>query len=92
MEESIEIVRRALQEECGLDASRVTAKAHLLDDLEVDSLDLLNACFRIEKVTGTKLPVQDWIDAEYKGQKPAESPFLVETICKYLDAKREPPR
>ena len=50
----LDVVRLALSEECQIDPARVELHNHILDDLDIDSLDLLNAAFRLEKETGIR--------------------------------------
>jgi acyl carrier protein len=83
--DALEILRTALAEECGTDPALIHPQVHLLNDLEIDSLDLLNASFRIEKDCGVKLPFRDWLAAEYGDRPAAVSPFLVGEICGYLE-------
>lgn len=80
----LDMLRRALEEECGVDPETVHENAHLLNDLDIDSLDLLNASFRLEKDCGVKLPVQRWLADEYGDQDSGESHFLVASLCRFL--------
>lgn len=82
---TLDLIREALHAECGVDPSRVHETSHLLNDLELDSLDLLNASFRIEKATGAKLPVDVWITEEYGDHPPAVSYFTVSSLCSYIE-------
>ncbi|MCA3501948.1 MAG: hypothetical protein IOD05_01520 [Rhodobacter sp.] len=80
----LEMVRLALKEECNIDPATVNASSHLLNDLDIDSLDLLNATFRIEKMSGVKIPVRDWLTEEYGDAPPTVSKFLVSEIAAFL--------
>ncbi|MFN7265813.1 MAG: phosphopantetheine-binding protein [Phenylobacterium sp.] len=82
----LEVLRRALHEECHINPEDVTPQGHILNDLGIDSLDLLNAAFRLEKDTGVKVPFRDWLALEYGDQAPERSPFLVSEICGFLAA------
>ncbi|WP_421934769.1 phosphopantetheine-binding protein [Phenylobacterium sp.] len=82
--DALDVVRTALAEECGTDPGLILPQVHLLNDLDIDSLDLLNTAFRIEKDCGVKLPFRAWLTTEY-GDEPAEvSPFLVAEICDFI--------
>jgi len=67
----MDIVRGVLLQECGIEGRMVRREAHLIDDLGADSLDLLNASFRLEKELGVKIPIQVWLAAEY-GDEPID--------------------
>ncbi len=82
----MDIVRSVLLQECGIESEKVLRDAHLIDDLGADSLDLLNASFRLEKELGVKIPVQAWLAAEYGDEPPAQSPFSVGQLCDFLAA------
>jgi acyl carrier protein len=79
------IIKDALAEECSVDPDRIVPEAHLLEDLEIDSLDLLNATFRIEQDCGIKVPVQAWIELEYGETRPERSPFLISSLLAFLE-------
>jgi acyl carrier protein len=86
--DTLDLIQKALFEECAVPAESLRPDTHLLKDLGIDSLDLLNASFRIEKDCGVKLPFRAWLELEY-GDTPAEpSPFLVAEICRWLEEKR----
>lgn len=82
---ALDLVRKALQAECGVDPETVTEATDLLSDLHVDSLDLLNASFLIEKTCGVTLPVQQWIAEEYGENGTNTRHFVVREICAYID-------
>ncbi len=85
---TLNLIREALQAECGVDPSQVHETTNLLHDLELDSLDMLNAAFRIEKITGTRLPVDTWIRQEYGDGPPTVSFFAVSSLCSFIDSQR----
>ena len=80
------VMRTALFEECGAEPDSVQPHVHLLDDLGIDSLDLLNASFRIETDCGVALPFREWLTLEYGDVAVSPSPFLVGEICRYVEA------
>src|SRR5207245_1297113 len=52
-------VHEAVQEALALDEDEVTSESTLMDDLEAESIDLLDILFRIEKSTGVKIEAAD---------------------------------
>lgn len=54
-EQVIEIVNRSLVDEFELDADKLTADAHLIDDLGFDSLDFVDLVVVLQKAFGVKL-------------------------------------
>jgi acyl carrier protein len=87
---TIEQLRQILNQECGVPEHEVMEDTDLLEGLRVDSLDLLNASFRIEKDFSVKLPIQAWLSEHYGEQAPAENRFLIGYICRYIDERAKP--
>ncbi len=56
------IVRTAVAESVGVDENEVEPTATLLGDLGAESIDLLDALFRIERLSGVKLQATDIAD------------------------------
>ncbi len=54
-EQVIEIVNQSLAEEFELDPDRMKPQAHLVDDLEFDSLDFVDMVVTLQKAFGVKL-------------------------------------
>ena len=84
---TLEKIRSILAAECGVDPMDVALTSHLIDDLGIDSLDLLNAAHRIERDLGVGIPMEQWLREEYGENAPAQSPFLVSSICHHVDGQ-----
>ena len=54
-EQVIEIINQSLAEEFELDLDRMKPQAHLVDDLEFDSLDFVEMVVTLQKAFGVKL-------------------------------------
>lgn len=78
-------IRSVLAAECGIDPQHVGPTTHLISDLSIDSLDLLNAAHRMERYFGVTIPMEEWLREEYDEDTPLESPFLVSRICLYIE-------
>jgi acyl carrier protein len=59
----LDLVVEAAAEALGLDESEVAPEASLLEDLGVESIDLLDILFRIERKSGVKVATSDLADA-----------------------------
>ena len=86
--DALDVIRNALHSECGLDPATISQDSDLLKDLGVDSLDLLNASYRIEKECGITLPVETWLQEEYGEAGAATRRFRVAEICAFIDRAR----
>ena len=54
-EEVLELVRAHLSEEVGIDASRIEESSHFKEDLEADSLDLVELVVELEDRYGIRI-------------------------------------
>ena len=57
------VVTEAAADALGLDESEVSPGASLLEDLGVESIDLLDILFRVERKSGVKVQTADLADA-----------------------------
>lgn len=55
-DEVLSEVRRTLNELFDIDPARVSLETHVVDDLDLDSIDAIDLAVRIEEMTGTRLP------------------------------------
>lgn len=53
--------------EWGISESRLSGDDVSLEDIGIDSLDLLNLVFALEAQVGVKIPIQTWIKARNEG-------------------------
>ena len=58
-EEVLERVKAALSEQLGIDESEVTDDASFQEDLDADSLDLVELIMELEDQFGIKIPDED---------------------------------
>ena len=86
--DALDLIRNALHSECGLDPATINRDSDLLKDLGVDSLDLLNASYRIERECGITLPVETWLQEEYGEAGTPNRRFRVAEICAFIDQAR----
>ena len=61
-------VREALGEQLGLGLEVVTAGARFEEDLDADSLDLVEVVLRLEEVFDVKIPENEMQDVDTVGQ------------------------
>ena len=58
-EEILERVKEVLVEQLGIDESEITADAHFAEDLDADSLDLVELIMELEDQFGIKISDED---------------------------------
>lgn len=76
-------LREILVDSFGLDAGAVTREAHLLEDLDLDSIDAIDLAVRLEEETGLKLD-----DDELRGVRRVDD--IVEIVHTKLAGRAVP--
>jgi acyl carrier protein len=59
-EEILDRIRIIFEENFEIDASRVTLDAHLLHDLDLDSIDAVDLAIKLQEMTGRRLKPEDF--------------------------------
>jgi acyl carrier protein len=59
-EEILERIRTTLVQQFELDRTTITPEARLLDDLEIDSIDVVDLMDEIRRFTGKKVTAEDF--------------------------------
>ncbi len=54
----IDELRDVLADEFEIDPASITLQAHLLDDLDIDSIDAIDILARLRELTGKDLPAE----------------------------------
>jgi len=75
-EDVLALLRKTMQSEFGLSADELHPTTHLIDDLDLDSIDFVDIAVSVEESTGLRLSeeelksvrtIQDAVDAIYAG-------------------------
>jgi acyl carrier protein len=59
-DEILERIRTTLVQQFELDSASITPEARLLDDLEIDSIDVVDLMDEIRRFTGKKVTAEDF--------------------------------
>lgn len=78
-------IRDIIAENSEVPAEKITAEAHVINDLGIDSLDFLDIVFEIDKRFGVKVPVEAWTEQVNSGKAPAEQFFVLGALCQRID-------
>lgn len=63
----LDILRKVLAAEFEIDTTSITLEAHLLDDLDIDSIDAIDILSRLREITGKNLPAEALKDVRTVG-------------------------
>ncbi|MAM60226.1 acyl carrier protein [Maritimibacter sp. UBA3975] len=59
--------------------------SHLVEDLKLDSVDLFDVVFALEREFDIELPIEEWGE-EREGQEPIQAPELfMKNFCERID-------
>jgi acyl carrier protein len=76
--EMVERLKKIVAEQLGVDESRIVPSARFTDDLNADSLDLVEMIMSLEEEFGVEIPDED-----------AEKIVSVQDAIDYIDAHKE---
>ncbi|MDH4200658.1 MAG: acyl carrier protein [Spirochaetia bacterium] len=70
----MDIIKKIIAEQLGVDESEITQESHFIDDLGADSLDTVELVMALEEEFGIEIPDED-----------AEKIQTVGDVAKYID-------
>ena len=85
MSEVYDAVADIIAETSEVPRNKITPQAHLVEDLQIDSLDFLDIVFAIDKRFGIKIPVESWTEEVNSGQAPSARYFVMQNLCAEID-------
>jgi acyl carrier protein len=59
--------------------------SHVVNDLQIDSLDFLDIVFAIDKKYGIKIPVETWTEEVNNNDVPSERYFVMKNLCSEIE-------
>ncbi len=88
MSSTFDTVAGFISEICDIPQERIKPDSHVTEDLEVDSLDFLDAVFNIEQKFGISIPLDDWTQQVNDGAVKGSRYFVLENFCAEVDKLR----
>jgi acyl carrier protein len=70
---------------CGVSREQITPDSSLLNDLGIDSLELLDVAFAIDDAFSITMPIDQWLQAVHVGRVPADRYFVLKEFCAHID-------
>jgi acyl carrier protein len=86
MQPTFDIVAEMIAVTCGVPRERITPDSDLVNDLGIDSLDLLDLTFAIDDAFGIAMPIGQWLHAVHVGRIPSDQYFVMRRFCGNIDA------
>ena len=85
---TFETVADLLAEICEIPREQITPRTHVMNDLDVDSLDFLDTVFAIDKEFGIKVPIEEWTEEVNSGRADSDKYFVLESLSANIDRLR----
>ena len=63
----------------------ILPESHIVDDLQIDSMDFLDIVFAIDKKFGIKIPVEEWTEEVNNANVPSERYFVMKNLCTEIE-------
>jgi acyl carrier protein len=86
MPSTFDIVADIIVQSCHIPRKTITQDTHLLTDLGIDSLDLLDVVSAVDEAFGVRVPVERWLHAVHMDAGPAGQQFVMRALCASIDA------
>ncbi|MGE0734213.1 MAG: acyl carrier protein [Alphaproteobacteria bacterium] len=84
-QETFNTVADIIAEVSSIDRGTITADAHAINDLGIDSLDFLDVTFAIDKKFGIKMPVEKWMEEVNEGKASADEFFVMRNLVRRIE-------
>ena len=86
MRPTFDIVAEIIALTCEVPRERITPDSNLVNDLGIDSLDLLDITFAIDDVFGIAMPIDRWLHAVHMGRISSDQYLVMRGFCANIDA------
>ncbi len=86
MASTFETVAEIIASTSDVPADKITPDAHVMKDLEVDSLGFLDVAFEIDKKFGIRLPIEDWLQNVKDGQYEGDENSVMKHFWRHIEA------
>jgi acyl carrier protein len=70
---------------CGVPREQITPDSSLLDDLGIDSLELLDVAFAIDDAFSITRAIDQWLQAVHVGRVSGDQYFVLKEFCAHID-------
>ena len=95
MSSTFEIVADTIAEECAVPRDKITPASHIIDDLGLDSIAVLDLCYSLDVKLNIKIPFEEWVNAINSGKVNSKEIFILQNLVTEISnliAKRESTR
>src|SRR5665213_2295829 len=85
MSSTFDTIANITSETGHLPRDSITPESHAINDLGIDSLDILDIAFAIDKAFGIKMPLEKWTQEVNDGKVSTEQYFVLKNLSARID-------
>jgi acyl carrier protein len=85
MQDTFGAVADIIAETCSIERTKIQPSSHTINDLGIDSLDLLDVTFAIDKRFSIKMPIEKWMQEVNEGKASVDDYFIMSNLCARID-------
>lgn len=82
---ALDDVRDVFVQVCGLEPAELGAETNLIEDVDIDSIDFMDATYEIDQKYGIKLPVEDWMEEVNAGTEGSKERFVLGNLVREIE-------
>ncbi len=82
---TFETVAGIIADTCDLERDTITPDSHAINDLGIDSLDMLDVNFNIEKAFDIRIPSDQWRINLNEGRVSPDAYYILKNLCAEVD-------
>jgi acyl carrier protein len=83
--QTFDILADAIAEECAVPREKITPASHVIDDLGLDSIAMLDLCYALDVKFDIKLPLQEWVNDINAGRINSKDHFIVNNLVNEIN-------
>jgi acyl carrier protein len=85
MSSTFEKVAEIISKTSDVEPERIKPEAHIIKDLEIDSLAFLDIAFEIDQAFKIQIPVEKWMEEINQGNVSTDEYFILKNLCARID-------
>lgn len=86
--ETFDEIKQILCEICDVDEDLITPSVNLVEELDIDSIDILDVVYEINKKFGIKVPIEQWLEEINANKAEMEDYFNIAKLVENIEAMR----
>jgi acyl carrier protein len=83
--QTFNILADAIAEECAVPREKITPDSHVVDDLGLDSIALLDLCYALDVKFDIRIPFEEWVNDINAGRINSKDHFIVGNLVNEIN-------